>query len=139
MSTANEALVRRFFEEFCNGRDGSVADEIIASDYVSHGPQAPPAVGPDGVRTRVGLYQDSLEGHWDVKEIFSAGEDRVVARWNGQGTHRAELMGVEPSGRPIDVEAISVFRIDDGKIAEEWTVWDALGLLQQVGAVPAPA
>lgn len=48
-------------------------------------------------------------------------------------------MGIAATGRSIEVEAISVFRIDRGKIAEEWTVWDALGLLQQVGAVPAPA
>ena len=61
MSTNNEALVRRFFEEFCNDRRAEVADELIASDYVSHGPQAPPAEGPDGVRQRVGLYQDSVD------------------------------------------------------------------------------
>ncbi len=48
-------------------------------------------------------------------------------------------MGLAPTGKPIDVDAISIFRIADGKIAEEWTVWDALGLLQQVGAAPAPA
>jgi predicted ester cyclase len=48
-------------------------------------------------------------------------------------------MGIDPTGSPIDVQAISLFTIHDGKIAEEWTVWDALGLLQQVGAVPAPA
>ena len=47
-------------------------------------------------------------------------------------------MGVAPTGKAISVEAISVFRIANGKIAEEWTVWDALGLLQQVGAVPTP-
>jgi len=139
MSTENEALVSRFFEEFCNGRRPEVADEIIAADYVSHGPQAPPADGPEGVKARVAVYQDSLDGHWGVQELVSAGEDRVVARWVGSGTHRAELMGVPPTGKPIEVEAISVFRIDGGKIAEEWTVWDALGLLQQVEAVPAPA
>jgi steroid delta-isomerase-like uncharacterized protein len=138
MSAENETLVRRFFEELCNGRNGAAADEIIAADYVAHGPQAPPAEGPDGVRARVAVYQDALEGHWDVKEVLSAG-DRVIARWNGSGVHRAELMGVEPTGREIDVEAISVFRIADGKIAEEWTVWDALGMLQQLGAVPVPA
>jgi steroid delta-isomerase-like uncharacterized protein len=138
MSAENEALVRRFFEEFCNGRRGEVADQVIADDYVSHGPQAPPAEGPDGVRDRVGLYQDAVDGHWDVQEMFSAG-DRVVARWIGTGTHRGELMGIDPTEKPIRVEAISVFRIANGKIAEEWTVWDALGLLQQVGAVPAPA
>jgi len=138
MPTENETLVRRFFEEFCNQRRGDVADELIADDYVSHGPQAPPAEGPDGVRDRVGLYQDAVDGHWDVEEIFSDG-DRVIARWTGTGTHRGELMGVEPTGLPISVDAISIFRISNGKIAEEWTVWDALGLLQQVGAVPAAA
>jgi ketosteroid isomerase-like protein len=138
MPSENEELVRRFFEEFCNGRRPEVAGEIIASDYVSHGPQAPPAEGPDGVKTRVGLYQESLDGQWHIHELFSCG-DRVVALWNGTGTHQGELMGVAPTGKPIDVDAISVFRIADGQIAEEWTVWDALGLLQQVGAVPAPA
>ena len=138
MPSENKALVSRFFEEFCNQRRDEVADELIAEDYVSHGPQAPPAEGPDGVRERVGLYQESVDGHWNVEEIVSAG-DRVVARWTGTGTHRGELMGIEPTGLPISVEAISVFRIANGKIAEEWTVWDALGLLQQVGAVPAPA
>ena len=139
MSAEGEAVVSRFFEEFCNGRRAEVADEIVADDYVSHGPQAPPAEGPEGVKARVGLYQDSVDGHWDVEELISAGDDRVVARWVGRGTHVGELMGLEPTGKPIAVQAISVFRIADGKIAEEWTVWDALGLMQQVGAVTAPA
>ena len=138
MSAETEALVRRFFEEFCNDRHAELADELIAEDYLAHGPQAPPAEGPDGVGERVGLYQESVDGHWEVQEIMSV-DDRVVARWIGRGTHRGELMGVDPTGRPISVDAISVFRIANGKIAEEWTVWDALGLLQQVGAVPAPA
>jgi steroid delta-isomerase-like uncharacterized protein len=138
MSAENEALVRRFFEEFCNQRRGELADELIAPEYVAHGPQAPPADGPDGVRERVGLYQNAVDGHWNVEEVVCAG-DRVVVRWTGTGTHRGELMGVDPTGRPIEVDAISIFRIADGKIAEEWTVWDALGLLQQVGAVPMPA
>lgn len=138
MSSENEELVRRFFEEFCNGRRAEVADEVVGEDYVSHGPQAPPAVGPEGVKARVGVYQEAVAGNWDVQEIFSCG-DRVVARWTGQGVHEGELMGVPPTGRPIEVDAISIFRVAGGKIVEEWTVWDALGLLQQVGAVPAPA
>jgi len=137
-SAANEALVRRFFDEFCNDRRGELAPELVADDYVSHGPQAPPAQGPDGVVARVGLYQEAVDGHWTIDEIFSAG-DRVVVRWTGTGTHVGELMGVPPTDRPISVEATSIFRIADGKIAEEWTVWDALGLLQQIDAVPAPA
>jgi steroid delta-isomerase-like uncharacterized protein len=138
MSTENEALVRRFFEDFCTGRQANLAHELISPDYVAHGPQAPPAEGPQGVIERVGLYQDSVDGHWEIDEIFSAG-DRVLTRWTGSGTHVGDLMGIPPSDRPIEVEAITIHRIADGKIAEEWTVWDALGLLQQIGAVPAAA
>jgi steroid delta-isomerase-like uncharacterized protein len=138
MSAENELLARRFFEELCNARNAAVADEIVAADYVAHGPQAPPAEGPRGVTARVAVYQDALDGHWDVQEITSAG-DRVVVRWTGRGTHVGELMGVPPTGAPIAVDAITIFRLAGGKIAEEWTVWDALGLLQQIGAVPVPA
>jgi steroid delta-isomerase-like uncharacterized protein len=139
MSSENETLARRFFEDLCNGRDGAVADGIVAADYVSHGPQAPPAEGPDGVKARIAVYQDALDGYWDVQDLTAAWDDRVVVRWIGRGTHNGELMGVPPTGAKIAVEAITIFRIAGGKIAEEWTVWDALGLLQQVGAVPAPA
>ena len=139
MSAENEEIARRFFEDLCNGRDAAVADEIIAADYVAHGPQAPPASGPEGVKARIAVYQDALDGHWDVQEIRSAGDDGVVARWIGRGTHNAELMGVPATGASIAVEAITQFRFAGGKIAEEWTVWDALGLLQQVGAVPVAA
>jgi ketosteroid isomerase-like protein len=138
MSEENEAVVRRFLEEFCNGRHSEIAAEIVAPDYVAHGPQAPPAHGPEEVVARVGLYQEALDGHWEIQELFSVA-DRVVVRWTGSGTHRGELMGVDPTGKPIAVDAITIFRVADGKIAEEWTVWDALGLLQQVGAVPATA
>ena len=131
-------FIQRFFEELCNQRNGAVADEIVSADYVSHGPQASPAEGPDGVRVRIAVYQNAPEGHWDVQEILSAGEDRVVVRWIGRGTHTGELMGARATGASIACDATTIFRIADGKIAEEWTVWDALGLLQQGGAVPCP-
>jgi predicted ester cyclase len=138
MSAENEELVRRFFEEFCNERRDEVADEIVSEDYAAHGPQAPPANGVQELKDRVAVYQDALDGHWDLQQMYSAG-DVVVARWVGSGTHRGELMGIAPTEAKIEVDAISIFRVAGGKIAEEWTVWDALGLLQQVGAVPAPA
>jgi len=125
MSVENEALARRFFEELCNQRNGAVADEIVSADYVSHGPQAPPAEGPDGVRARIAVYQDALEGYWDVQEVLSAGEDRVVVRWIGRGTHTGELTGIPATGGTIACDATTIFRITGGKIAEEWTVWDA--------------
>jgi hypothetical protein len=82
MSSDNEAIVRRFFDDFCSDGRSELAGEHVSADYASHGPQAPPAQGPDGVIEWVGLYQESLDGHWHVDEMFSAG-DRVVTRWTG--------------------------------------------------------
>ena len=62
-----------------------------------------------------------------------------MTRWIGHGVHSSELMGIPPTGREIHVDAITIQRIENGKIAEEWTVWDTLGLLQQIGVVEAPA
>ena len=56
------------------------------------------------------------------------------------GTHEGELMGVPASNRPISVEVITILRFDgDGRIAERWNVADFLSMLQQIGAIPAPA
>jgi predicted ester cyclase len=134
----NEALSRRFFEEVCNERRLEVADEIISPDHVFHEPQTPiSAPGPQGVKDAVRIYQEGLDGRWDVKDVMSDG-DRVVTRWVGHGVHNSELMGIAPTGREIHVDAITIHRIADGRIAEDWTVWDALGLLQQLGVVPSP-
>jgi steroid delta-isomerase-like uncharacterized protein len=139
MSAENETLVRRFYDEICNARRLEVADEIIAADHAYHDPQSPPAKpGPEGIKETVAIYQDTLEGRWEVHDVFSSG-DRVAVRWTGHGVHNGELMGLQPTGREITVEAISIFRVADAKIAENWTNWDTLGLLQQLGAVPAPA
>jgi predicted ester cyclase len=65
--------------------------------------------------------------------------DKVASRWTGRGTHDGELMGVPPSGRQVTVDGLVVSRVANGKVVEEWVNWDTLGMLQQVGAVPAPA
>jgi steroid delta-isomerase-like uncharacterized protein len=138
MSVENERLARRFFEELCNERKLEVADEILTADSLYHDPQSPPSEpGPEGVKETVRIYQETLDGHWNVHEVIAT-DDRVVTRWTGTGVHQAELMGIPPTGREISVEAISIMRVQDGRIAEHWCTWDTLGLLQQIGAVPAP-
>jgi steroid delta-isomerase-like uncharacterized protein len=136
MSTENEAVVRRFYEEMCNGRKNEMTPEILTQDYVLHDPQVPARPGPDGMAEVVSTYQENVEGHWEIEEMFSAG-DRVVVRWTGSGTHVGEVNGIPPTGKDVQVDAISIFRMDGGKIAEMWEVWDTLGFLQQLGVVPA--
>ena len=79
-----------------------------------------------------------MNGHWVIDDIMSSG-DNVVVRWTGSGEHVAELNGIPATGNTFAISAISIHRMRDGKIAETWEVWDTLGLLQQIGVVPAMA
>jgi SnoaL-like polyketide cyclase len=64
--------------------------------------------------------------------------DYVATRWFVRGRHQGELMGTSPSGREIAFSGVTISRCRDGKIVEEWEICDTLGLLQQIGALPAP-
>jgi steroid delta-isomerase-like uncharacterized protein len=135
MSAADEATVRRFYEEMNNGRKLELAPELFGADHKMHDPQVPTSDGPDGVAATVKVYQDNVEGHWQIEDIFST-EDKVVVRWTGSGTHVGEVNGVPATGKKVLVDAISIHRMAGGKIAETWEVWDTLGFLQQLGVVP---
>ena len=136
MGSAEEAVVRRFYEEMNNDRKNEIAEELFSSDHEMHDPQVPGGPGPAGMAAAISAYQNGVDGHWTIEEMFSAG-DRVVVRWTGTGTHVGEVNGIPPTGNKIRVDAISIHRLADGKIAETWQVWDTLGFLQQLGAIPA--
>jgi steroid delta-isomerase-like uncharacterized protein len=136
MSAANEAIVRRFYEQMNNERKNELASELFAANHKFHDPQVPAPDGPDGVAAVVSVYQEGVNGHWQIEEMFSTA-DRVVVRWTGSGTHVGEVNGIPPTNKDIRVDAIAIHRIEGGKIAETWEVWDTLGFLQQIGAVPA--
>ena len=137
MSAADEAVVRRFYEEMNNDRKLELAPDLFTSDHKFHDPQIPAvADGPEGVAATVKVYQDGVDGHWQIEEIFST-DDKVVVRWSGSGTHNGDVNGIPATGKKIRVDAIAIHRVAGGKIAETWEVWDTLGFLQQIGVVPA--
>lgn len=133
----NKTVVRRWFEEVCNGRKAAVADAIFTSDHQYHDPSSPGiAVGPEGMKHLAATYYTAFgDAHWTIDEMIAI-DDTVVTRWTGAGTHTRELNGIPPTGRRVTVPGIWVARIRDGKIAESWDVWDTLGMLQQLGVVP---
>jgi steroid delta-isomerase-like uncharacterized protein len=140
MSTdQNKVLVHRFFDEMCNQRKLNLADELFSANHAYHDPQIPTGPGPDGMKQVIGTYQGAFpDAHWQVVETIIAGND-VITRWTGSGTHKAELMGIPPTGKSVKVDGVWIHRIANNKIVESWNVWDTLGLLQQLGVVPAMA
>jgi steroid delta-isomerase-like uncharacterized protein len=135
----NKVVARRWFEDFFNQGNLEVADEIIAADHVNHDPTLPDIpTGPEGQKQIVNLYRGAFTDAYISVEDQLAEGDRVVTRWTGSGTHQGELMGVAPTGNQVTITGITINRISDGKIAESWTNYDALGMMQQIGAVPEP-
>jgi steroid delta-isomerase-like uncharacterized protein len=135
MAASDEAVVRRFYEQMNNERKNELAGELFTDDHVMHDPQVQADVGPAGMAEAISVYQNGVDGHWNIEEIFSTG-DKVVVRWTGTGTHVGEVNGIPPTGNKVRVDAIAIHRMHGGKIAETWEVWDTLGFLQGLGVVP---
>src|SRR3712207_5743098 len=139
MSAENEALVRRYVEEVYDQRKLEVADELFASDFTLHDPDLPGgARGPEGIKNIVRTFVDAFPDlQVSLDDEMSSGED-VISRWTARGTHQGELMRIAPTGNRIDVTTLGIWRGRDGKISEAWLVFDALGMMQQLGVPPSP-
>jgi steroid delta-isomerase-like uncharacterized protein len=140
MSEENKAVARRFIEEVWNNGNLAVIDELIAENHVDHDPaQAGGPGGPQGMRAFVEMYRSAYpDTHLEIGEMIAEG-DLVAMTWTATGTHQGELMGIAPTGRSVTVTGIGVDRISDGHIVESWGNYDALGMLAQLGAMPAQA
>jgi steroid delta-isomerase-like uncharacterized protein len=136
MSTANQTLVRRFFDVVCNQAKLEEADALFSPEHTYHDPSNPFIVaGPEGMKQLVSTYQRAFsDAHWEIEEMLDAGA-QVVTRWQGSGTHQAELMSIGPTGRQVQIAGIWIHQIAGEKIVESWNVWDTLGMLQQLGVV----
>jgi steroid delta-isomerase-like uncharacterized protein len=140
MIETNKAISRRVVDELFNEGRLEAADEVVTGDFVGHDPASPePIVGPEGLKRNADGYRTAFpDVRLTIDDQIAEG-DRVVTRWTARGTHQAELFGIPATGRQSTVTGMTIDRIVDGRIAESWTNWDTLGLLQQLGALPALA
>jgi len=132
MPAATDICVRAQTELFGDG-ELSLVEELIATDCVDHsGPPGSPA-GHEGIRQTVGWLHSVFDDlRYEVEDVFGDG-DRVAIRATFSGVHRGELFGHAPTGRPVSVPHIHVYRVEDGRIAEHWATRDDLGMMRQLG------
>ena len=137
MSEENKAVARGVFEAWNRG-DLDALDDPVARDVVDHDPQDPHAgEGLEGLKKTITMYREAFpDVNFTVEEQVAEG-DLVATRWTATGTHEGELMGMQPTGKQATVTGMAIDRIEGGKIVEAWGNWDTLGLLQQIGAIPA--
>jgi steroid delta-isomerase-like uncharacterized protein len=136
----NADLIRRWFEEVWNQGRAQTIHEMCAKDAVGYGQAQHGADihGPEQFeqfwRTFRGAFSGiKVEIHDTVEE-----DDRVVARWTMTMTHTAPFLGLQPMNKTVSVNGMSMQRFKNGQIVAGWDNWDQLGLMVQLGAVPAP-
>jgi steroid delta-isomerase-like uncharacterized protein len=138
----NKQRLQRLYDELFNAGSLDVAHELIAPDAVDHEALPPGITGtvPEQLQQFVSLFRSAFPDlHLTAQDMIGEG-DRVVARVTITGTHQGEFQGMSATGKPIDVQLIDIVRFDDaGMMVEHWAVTDNLGMLQQLGAVPAAA
>jgi steroid delta-isomerase-like uncharacterized protein len=133
-----KSLLHRWFNEVWNQGMYEVANEIIAEDMIVHGASGQPLQhGREGLVSLVRAWRTAFpDGYMTIGDLL-AERDIAVARVIWQGTHTGPFYNIPPTGRRVTVVGIGFDRISHGQITEGWGDTDLLGLLQQIGVVPA--
>lgn len=138
MSEQNKHMIRRAIEEVYSQGNLDLIDELVSPDFIAHSPSEE-LHGPDGVKQSVMELRTAFPDlHVTIEDQVAEG-DRVVTRWTATGTHTGPFRGIPPTGNRGKIAGIEIDRIVDGKAVECWSNTDDLGMLQQLGVVPAPA
>lgn len=128
------------FVQFINTADEKLGEELIAPDAEFYVPfQSEPLVGPMGWLKAVEVMRGGFpDVQWTLEELVVEGE-KVAARYTMRGTHEGTFFGVPATGQQIAIQTMNFYAMADGKIVGERGQPDLLGLMQQIGAVPAPS
>jgi steroid delta-isomerase-like uncharacterized protein len=138
MSLEETKTLARRHMDLLDQRNVEAARAMYLPDAQFHG-FAPQTLDLNGYQQVMSALLTAFpDSHFIVDDLIAEG-DKVVIRHHLQGTHRGEFQGIPPTGKQVTVSAIGILRIVNGRIAETWLNADFLGLLQQLGVVPAPA
>jgi steroid delta-isomerase-like uncharacterized protein len=139
MSDENKAIVRREVKDLFGQGNLDAADEIYAPDYVGHTPDVPEDIrGVEAARQYAASFRNAFPDLQATVVDQLADGDKVATRFTGRGTHEGDLEGIAPTGNRMEITGIVISRIEGGKIVEDWTNYDGLGMMQQLGVIPEP-
>ncbi len=138
MSTEkNKAILRRWVCEMWGGGNLALVDRFCSAEYVYSAPGIGEVKGREALKNLVTEYRTAFPDLNNTIENQVAEGDQVVTRGTTRGTQQAALGGIAATGKAIVVPWVILSRIVDGKLVEEWELLDSLGMMQQLGVVPA--
>jgi steroid delta-isomerase-like uncharacterized protein len=130
----NIAVVRRYFDQVFNQGRHDLADEFLSEDVELHGTGLAP--GLEAVKGWLSMFAVAFPDQQTKIDEVIAEEDRVVVRTTLKATHQGEMQGIPATGKAVRMPAITIFRLDNGRIVEGWLAADNLNLMQQLGVLP---
>jgi predicted ester cyclase len=137
MSTEqNKATIRRAYEEVLNKGNVAILNELMAPNYVSHGPGGLDVKGPEGFGQYVTMMRTAFPDIRVTLENMVAEGDYVAHRFTLTGTHRGDWLSIPPTGKRVTVTGNVLSRFAAGKEVEAWEELDMLSFMQQLGAIP---
>jgi predicted ester cyclase len=133
-AATNKELVRQFYKDVYVDWNMSRADEVLSPQFTSHDwPESGPT-GPKAFRNYYLAFRSAVpDARYEVDDLIAEG-DRVVVRWRMLGTHKGAFRSIAPTGRPIVLKGIAIYRVEGGKLMERWVVSDLYGALEEIQA-----
>jgi steroid delta-isomerase-like uncharacterized protein len=132
---SNAALGRKVFAEIYGQGKVELVDQLYADDFVDDSPGG--GKGRELIKEAVaGFHKAMPDLRIEFEDVFAAG-DKVVLRYTARGTQTGPYDEIPPTGKKVTVRGITIFQIVNGKIKTEWTEYDRLGILRQLGVVPS--
>lgn len=131
----NKAIVRRVVEEILGQGKFELAGQLYAKDFVNHGQTRDYTLKEDQDGAR-GWRQAFPDMKTTIEKLVAEGE-LVTVLWRARGTNTGAGFGLPATGKPIELRGITIWRVVDGKIREEWSAFDQLSMMRQLGLLPA--
>jgi steroid delta-isomerase-like uncharacterized protein len=133
----NKQLVSQFFETL-DRQDTEMMDQLVSStNYSLHFSGMPPMDWNENKKEFLAPFTKAFPDlRRNIVDMVAEG-DKVAVSINVTGTYKGEFQGIPPTGKQVSFTAMDILTIIDGKITEEWATADMMGLMQQIGAIPA--
>jgi steroid delta-isomerase-like uncharacterized protein len=130
----NKAIARRAFEEILSNARFELTDQFYAKDFINHGVHSDATLEQDQAALK-GWHQ-AFSNIAIVPEKLIAEDDLVTIYWIARGINTGTGNGLPATGKKVELAGITIWRIEDGKIKEEWSAFDQLSMMQQLGLLP---
>lgn len=131
----NKAIAKRAFEELLSQGRFELATELYAKDFINHGLHSNASLEEDQAALRG--WHAAFPDVVVVPEKLIAENDLVTIYWIARGTNTGTGNGLPATGKKAELAGITIWRIADGKIKEEWSAFDQLSMMKQLGLLPA--